>query len=236
MNVILGAGLAMAGSDISKDGGPGDAMLLAALLAVRLCHDISGPLGTMMGLLELVAEDPASAAEALPLAGEAATALAQRLRLMRAAWGDAAGALGMAAFRALAAQPAGGRRLELILDVADPAAQFTPGAARLALNMLLLAQEGLPHGGQVRFAGDPGGDMVVTIAGPRAAWPAGFAAYLAAEPRAWAALRGAGELDAARGMQALLTALIAHRSGLKLSFLMAASADAPPVLMRLAAR
>ena len=31
---------------------------LAELLAVRLCHDLSGPLGTLMGALELLAEDP----------------------------------------------------------------------------------------------------------------------------------------------------------------------------------
>jgi histidine phosphotransferase ChpT len=225
--------LALSQSGGAEGGGPADAMLLAERLAIRLCHDISGPLGTLMGSLELVGEDPGVAAEALPLASDVSAALAQRLRLMRAAWGNAAGAMDMAAFRAMAAQPASGRKVDFILDVADQAARFSPTAARLALNLLMLAQESLPHGGQVRFAGDPRGDMVVTIAGPRAAWPAGFAGYLAAEPRAWAALRGGGDTDAARGIQALLTALIAHRSGLKLSFLMGASTDAPPLLMHL---
>ncbi len=50
-----------------------DPLRLAELLAIRLCHDLSGPLGTMMGALEMVADDPEMADEALPLAGEASS-------------------------------------------------------------------------------------------------------------------------------------------------------------------
>jgi hypothetical protein len=75
--------------------------------------------------------------------------------------------------------------------------------------------------------------MLVTISGPRVAWPAGFAAFVATEARAWEALRAAPEPSAARGLQPLLTALIAHSSGLRLSFLMAGASDTPPLLMSL---
>jgi histidine phosphotransferase ChpT len=210
-----------------------DALRLAELLAIRLCHDISGPLGTLMGSLELVTEDPDSAGEALPLASDVSFALVRRLRLLRAAWGGATGALDMAAFRAMAAEPAG-RRLVFELDVPDQTARFSPAAARLALNVVMLGQESLPHGGVLAFSGDPGGDMIVTISGPRAAWPAGFALYLTDPARAWEALRGTEEPTAARGMQALLTALIAHGAGLRLSFLMAGPSETPPLLMSLA--
>jgi histidine phosphotransferase ChpT len=211
---------------------PGDAVRLAELLAIRLCHDISGPLGTLMGSVELATEDPESAAEALSLASDVSTALVQRLRLLRTAWGGATGPLDMAAFRAMAAQLPG-RRPEFELAVPDETACFSPAGARLALNVLMLAQESLPLGGIVAFSGDPQGDMLVTISGPRVAWPAGFAAYVATEARAWEALRAAPEPSAARGLQALLTALIAHSSGLRLSFLMAGPTDAPPLLMSL---
>jgi histidine phosphotransferase ChpT len=211
---------------------PGDAVRLAELLAIRLCHDISGPLGTLMGSVELATEDPESAAEALSLASDVSTALVQRLRLLRTAWGGATGPLDMAAFRAMAAQLPG-RRPEFELEVPDETACFSPAGARLALNVLMLAQESLPLGGIVAFSGDPQGDMLVTISGPRVAWPAGFAAYVATEARAWEALRAAPEPSAARGLQALLTALIAHSSGLRLSFLMAGPTDAPPLLMSL---
>jgi hypothetical protein len=76
--------------------------------------------------------------------------------------------------------------------------------------------------------------VLVTIAGPRAAWPAGFAAYLGDEALAWQALHAAEGVEAARGLQAWLTALIARTSGLRLSFLMAPTAEAaPPLLLSL---
>ena len=62
----------------------------------------------------------------------------------------------------------------------------------------------------------------------------GFIACLADPSRAWQALRGAEGVDAARGLQGWLTALIARGSGLRLSFLIAANAEAaPPLLLNL---
>ena len=46
----------------------------------------------------------------------------------------------------------------------------------MVLNLLLLAAESLPGGGIVALSGSPGKHVLVTIAGPRAAWPAGFGA------------------------------------------------------------
>jgi histidine phosphotransferase ChpT len=131
-----------------------DSLRLAELLAIRLCHDLSGPLGTLMGALELVADDPGMAAEALPLAGEVSTALGRRLRLLRAAWGGATPSLSVAEFAALVeGMPA--RRWRLDLNGLDPAGRFSPAAARLALNVVLLAAESLPGGGTAALAGIP---------------------------------------------------------------------------------
>ena len=210
-----------------------DPLRLAELLAIRLCHDLSGPLGTLMGALELVADDPEMAGEALPLAGEVSTALGRRLRLFRAAWGGATPSLSVAEFAALV-EGIQARRWRVDVDGLDPAGRFSTAAARLALNVVLLAIESLPGGGTVALAGNPAGEVLVTIAGPRAAWPTGFAAYLGDEALAWQALHVAEGVEAARGLQAWLTALIARTSGLRLSFLIAPTAEAaPPLLLSL---
>ncbi|MBV9736228.1 MAG: hypothetical protein JO209_09990 [Acidisphaera sp.] len=213
----------------AKDLAANPSVRLAALLAARLTHDISGLLGTTMGALELAHEDPGAGEEALQLAVDAARELGQRLRLLRAAWGPEGGPLGVADLAALAEGLPGRRRVQIDLSALPSTAAFTPAAGRLLLNVLLLGAEALPGGGRVSLAGDAVREVVATIAGPRAAWPAGFAACLADEAAAWQALGGAREL------QAPLTALLARAGGLGLSFLMAAEAEAsPPLLVRLA--
>jgi histidine phosphotransferase ChpT len=213
--------------------GRDDRLRLAELLATRLCHDLSGPLGTLMGSLEMLAEDPESAEEALTLAGEVAAILGGRLRLLRAAWAGGTPALGVAEFRAMA-EGLKTRRLLLDFDGLDAAGQFSPPAARVALNLLMLAADCLPVGGTVSISGDPRRDLVVTIDGPRAAWPAGFAGFLHDDARAWVALRESEGVEASRRLQAPLTALIARSCGVRLSLLMAAAAEAaPPLLMQM---
>ena len=203
---------------------------LAERLAARLCHDLSGALGTVMGALELATEDPDAAAEALPVAAEAAAALGARLRLLRAAWGGAA-ELGTEELRALAE---GLRRPRLTIDLSGLAMGTLAAAeARLVLNLLLLAADCLGGGGVVRLSGEPGREMVLTIDGPRAAWPPGFAALLASEEACWQAL-DSGESVAARAMQAPLTALMARAATLRLSMLVGVGTpddQAPPLLL-----
>ncbi len=66
--------------------------------------------------------------------------------------------------------------------------------AQVVLNVLLLAAESLPRGGTVALVDAAEGEMLATLAGPRAAWPEGFAACLTDEAAAWAALDGPGNL------------------------------------------
>ena len=79
------------------------------------------------------------------------------------------------------------------------------------------------------MSGSPASSVLVTIAGPRAAWPRGFGACLIDESAAWAAATGV------RSLQAPLTALIARQHGVTMSMLMPAGAGTeaalPPLLL-----
>jgi histidine phosphotransferase ChpT len=199
---------------------------LAELLCSRLCHDLSGLLGSLIGVLEIAREEQADS-ETLAVAEDTAVELTQRLKLLRAAWGRDSEPTDLAELRMFADSLFANRRLRLdLIGMAEDAA-FASGVGRLLLNVLLLAAESLPGGGTVALSGSPADNVLVTIAGPRAAWPAGFVACLTDETGSW------DDAITARHLQAPLTALIARRHGFRLSMLMAVGAgDAlPPLLL-----
>ncbi len=200
------------------------ALILAELLATRLCHDISGPLNTVWGALEEAGDPAAGSAESLALAQEAAEALVRRLQLLRAAWG---GPGEMLTPEGLAQLAAGVPGPGIALDCTGlaPETIFAPELGQLLLNLLILAGEAMPRGGRVAIA-EAGADVLVLIAdGPRAAWPQGLAAAIAD-------LDALGEV-APHQVQSVLCVLIARRAGFALSFLMAAGTQAvPPLLIR----
>jgi len=213
------------GGDSRVDGAV--AVRLAGLLAARLCHDLSGPLGGLGAALGEAAGDRS----ALLLAQDAALVLRQRLALFRAAWGGAGARLRRAALRDLAGGLPNAARLSLELDDLAERPEFAPAAARVLLSALLLAAESLPGGGMLALAGDPGGVVLLTIAGPRAAWPVGLGAMLADADAAWAAL---GELSGPAGLRVLpapLLALLAQDAGVRAALLLAPAAEAAPPLL-----
>ena len=210
-----------------------DSFFLAETLASRLCHDLSGEVHALAGAIEEMRDSAASDREAIELADDACEALIRRLRLARAAWGALGGPMAMDEWRALVDfMPR--RGVTLALDGVSGAEFFAPAAARLTLNVLLLATESLPAGGVVEVSGQPDRDLVVRIRGPRAAWPAGLAGMLADPAEAIDQLRRSDGVAAARLLQASLTALIAHASGQRISLLLGAQTeDAPPLLVAL---
>ena len=212
--------------------GMSDSLRLAELLCARLCHDLSGPLGALIGILEIAREEQPEG-ETLALAEDTANELVQRLKLLRAAWGQDGDDMDVARLRGfaecLSSEPAGavgsGR--------AGARRTFPPPAARVVLNLLLLAAESLPGGGIVAFSGSPAHSILMTISGPRAAWPAGLAIWLNDEAAAWEAM-----LADPRRLQGPLAALLARGFGLRLSMLMPTGpmGDAeflPPLLLSL---
>jgi histidine phosphotransferase ChpT len=200
---------------------------MAELMATRLCHDLSGPVG---GLAAALGEIPADK-DALRVAEQATATLRQRLALLRGAWGAMAGPLAGSALRDLARGLPNGHKLHIDLQDGLAAATLSPEAARLALNMLLLAAESLPAGGTVTFAGSPAGQLRVAIEGPRAGWPEGLAGMLAEPDAAWRSVGQAVGTAAARRMQAGLIALLVHAARLPAHLQPGASASAVPALV-----
>ena len=209
-----------------------ETLRLAELLCARLCHDLSGPLGALIGVLEVAREEQPDS-ETLALAEDTAVELAQRLKLLRAAWGQESDDMDVVRLRGFADCLSSSRRVRLDLTGLESDAVFPAPVARIILNLVLLAAESLPGGGIVALSGSPADNILVTISGPRAAWPAGFAICLNDETAAWEAI-----LADPRRLQAPLTALLARGLGLRLSMLMPAGAmgDAevsPPLLLAL---
>jgi histidine phosphotransferase ChpT len=205
--------------------GAGDPLRLAELVCARMSHDLSGPVATLAGALEL-ADDPAVATEALALANQAAIELRQRLEVQRATWGPTAGPLDLATLRRLAEGLPHARRCIIDFSALPDGTIFSAPFARVVLNLLLLAGDAMNGSGEVTLAGS-GSDLIIAIAGPRAAWPNGLAGCLASETTAWATLRDA------RSLQMPLTILLARALGLRLSLLMTTGPGGPAPPLRL---
>lgn len=190
--------------------------MLAELVCARLTHDLSGPLATISGAVELVSlEDEESRQEAMQLAMEATAQLAHRLKYLRAAWGAGGQELTVAAIAAMAAGVLGGGRV--VLDAARVAGADRPlgPLGRVLLNALMVAAEALPRGGTIVCAGDTATQLVLQPVGEAAAWPRGLAGLIAGDDPLAAA-----EEAGPRGITAPIMVALARRDGVALSMLM----------------
>lgn len=152
-----------------------NALPLAVLVCARICHDLGGLTGTLLGALDLVQED--NDGEALTVARDTAETLAARLRLLRAAWGPPSEALDGPGMQRLAA----GLGEQVVVDISQfGPGLLTPERTRVALAMLLLAREALVGGGVLTLSGTPCGPLRVAARGARAAWPQGLRRHPAA--------------------------------------------------------
>jgi histidine phosphotransferase ChpT len=210
-----------------------DPLRLSELLTARFSHDIGGLLGTLSGALELALEGGAPS-DAVAAAVEAGAELNLRLQLLREAWAGDGASFDLSRLDELARGLPGAHRLDVDLSALPESTVLPPRMARMVLNVLLLAAESLPRGGVVGLARADGADILVTIIGLRAAWPAGLARYLADEDAAWAAL------DGPRCLLAPLVALLARRLKIRVSQLLPSGTlplrrgrriSAPPLLL-----
>ena len=200
-----------------------ECLRLAELTCARLCHDLSGLLGTIGGALELATDGDQEPSEEVTLAADAARELITRLRLYRAAWGGPGEPLSLPALHDLLEGLPQARSVTVETHGLPADTVLPPVVAVIMLNLLLLAGTSLSCG-RIVLAGSPH-DLFLRILGPNAAWPAGFAACLVDEDAALTAL------STARALQMPLTALMAHGHGARLSLLMGPTpAGAPPPL------
>jgi histidine phosphotransferase ChpT len=148
-----------------------DPIRLAQDVAARICHDLGGPVGTVVGMLDLAPDG-----EVLAQAREGASELCRRLLLWRAATGGS-GPLALADLAGLAGGLLAGGRVAL--SVVAPASA-RPEAGQMLLLAAMVAAEGLPKGGEVEIAAE-GGGYVVLADGPLLRWPPALLAGLAGE-------------------------------------------------------
>jgi histidine phosphotransferase ChpT len=188
----------------------GDTVRLVELICARLCHDLGGLIGTVANALEMMAEDTGRDNEVMAFASSAASALTQRLRLMRTAWGPEAAALELPELIKLVTPALAARRIGLDGRLLAPDSVLPPAIGRLLLNLLVLACDCMPKGGTIVLLGNPT-DLLIRINGPGAKWPPGFAECMRDEAGALAALNNA------RAVQMPLTALLALTGGVRLS-------------------
>ena len=159
------------------DEAEGHAQRLARLVAGRLCHDLSGLLGTLMGALEMSLDETPRPGEALLLADDAARELGVRLRLLRAAWAGDGTVLDGEGLAALMPGLPAGRRVRV--DATGLRGGFPGPVGRTLLNLVLLGAEALPGGGLIALSGTWPGQLAVRASGPRLTRPASLTGHLA---------------------------------------------------------
>jgi histidine phosphotransferase ChpT len=188
---------------------PIDSLDLAEAMATRICHDLAGLCGTLTGALELITEDGGEAGEAASIANESAQRIADRVRLLRAAWGGGTETLDPTGIEALAPGLPAAQRLTVSASGLAAQTPLPGGLAQVVLNAILLASESLPRGGTIALSGSEA-CISIRIAGLNARWPTELGALLAAraDPRP--------DFAEPHRMQAPMLALLARRAGLVL--------------------
>jgi histidine phosphotransferase ChpT len=151
-----------------------NAVDLASLLCSRLCHDLMSPVGALNNGIELLADetDPEMREKCLDLLADSARASANKLKFFRLAFG-AGGGFGEEidaheAEAALEGVFGPERRIELGWMVAGD--KLPKGAAKLLLNLALLAGDALVRGGRLDVGAeirDGELELVIRGEGPR---------------------------------------------------------------------
>ena len=157
----------------------------ASLMCSRLCHDLLSPVGAINNGLELLADedDPAMRERCMELIAESAKSAADKLKFFRLAFGAAGGFGEQVDVRDLKGAVAGlgGSKVTLEWLVEQPT--LSKRAAKVLLNLALVAADALVRGGTLTIGAEEGpalGEVVVRAEGPR----------IAADAEVLTALRG----------------------------------------------
>ncbi len=211
-------------SGMPTSGSAPDALDLAALMCSRICHDLINPIGAIVNGLEVL--DSSNKADdrefALDLIRKSAKSTSSRLQFCRIAFG-AAGSTGAQIDLGEAQKMARGHledeKTKLTWNL--PHVLMAKNRVKLLLNLLIIAQQGIPRGGELTV--DPVGEgdamgFCVRAAGPNAREPQNISEQLN--------LANAGSVSA-HGVQPYYTALLAQACSLKVA--VSSEADAVTV-------
>ena len=148
---------------------------LAALISSRICHDLTGPVGAVSNGVELLTEesDAAMQEQSLELLSFSARETSKRLQFYRLCFGAAGGANALTSLGEAQRAAEGffdGRKqaLNWPADGLD-ALRVPQSSVQLMLNLILLAGEALPRGGQIDVTMAPDGSEVRILASGRSA-------------------------------------------------------------------
>ena len=199
-------------------GTPIEALDLAAMLCSRVCHDLISPVGAIVNGLEVLAEekDEETKTFALDLIKRSATTASAKLQFCRIAFG-AAGSAGAQIDLGDAESISRGffedDKTKLAWNL--PRVLLAKNRVKLLLNLLLVAGQTIPRGGQLTVNPIGEGESMgfkVSAAGINAKIQPAVAALLAGDD-------GGAGLDAHR-IQPFYASLLAQASGVKVAMAM----------------
>jgi histidine phosphotransferase ChpT len=130
------------------------------LMASKICHDLISPVGAIGNGLELLEDDGGgdTSKEALALSQNCVRRASALLELFRMSYGTAGSDSGLAwdAAKSLASNFLAGTKMTVTWPPLPVGTPVPPGANKLLLNLVVLAGDTLPRGGQVAVAFAPG--------------------------------------------------------------------------------
>jgi histidine phosphotransferase ChpT len=201
---------------------------LAALLCSRVCHDLISPVGAIMNGLEVMEDDKDEETTrfAMDLIKKSARTASAKLQFCRLAFG-AAGSAGAQIDTGDAEKVTRGlmedEKTKLSWNL--PRVLMAKNRVKLLLNMMLLAAQAIPRGGQLTVDPIGEGDTIgfrVSAAGLNAKVPQSIPPLLAGTP-------SEGTIDA-HAIQPFYTGLLAKNCGLGVE--MAVEGDAVVIAAR----
>ena len=163
-----------------------EASALASLVCARLCHDLVGPVSAIGAALDVLEDDDAEdmREDAMDLLRESANGAWARLEFTRLAFGSGGSAPGrMEAGELKRVSDAMFLKAKADIIWTGGGESLEKASARVLLNLILLAIEALPRGGEVTIQIAPdGSDINVVCEGPRARLAPAVAAALEGAP------------------------------------------------------
>jgi histidine phosphotransferase ChpT len=161
-----------------------DPLELAALLCSRVCHDLISPVGAIVNGLEVMEDnaDEETKTFALELIKKSTVSASARLQFCRLAFG-AAGSAGAQIDTGDAESVARGflEDGKTKLDWSVPRVLLGKNRVKLLLNLLIIAGQAIPRGGNLSVQPEGNGDMMgfrITANGPNSRVPGPAAAIL----------------------------------------------------------